>query len=130
LLQYLLWEKLAILTSFPHLQEDTGTFYPISVFVCFSSHNNIEKNYDLYLRFYCLFTLTSDGRVPVSPLIPYNIKFVQRGFSERTAFEEGIPRAGRGFTVNFIVNTSRPTRDPKTCIFFNTSICNLFMYYD
>lgn len=33
------------------------------------------------------------GRVPVSPLIPYNTEFVQRGFTHRAAFEE------RGFTV-------------------------------
>jgi hypothetical protein len=47
----------------------------------------------------CLFTLIFYGRVPVSPLIPYNIKFVQRGFTERVALEERIPRAGRGLTV-------------------------------
>jgi hypothetical protein len=48
---------------------------------------------------FSLFTLTFHGRVPVSPLIPYNIKFVQRGFTERAAFEERIPRVGREFTV-------------------------------
>jgi hypothetical protein len=53
----------------------------------------------VYLRFSCLFTSTFHGRVPVSPLIPYNIKFVQRGFTERAAFEERISHVGRGFTV-------------------------------
>jgi hypothetical protein len=36
--------------------------------------------------------------VPVSPLIPYNIKFVQRGFTKRAAFKER-PRAGQGKPV-------------------------------
>jgi hypothetical protein len=30
------------------------------------------------------------SRVPIFPLIPYNIKFVQCGFTERAAFEESI----------------------------------------
>jgi hypothetical protein len=33
------------------------------------------------------------------PIIPYNIKFVQRGFTERDAFKERIRRVVRGFTV-------------------------------
>jgi hypothetical protein len=40
---------------------------------------------------------TSEGRVPVSPLILYDIKFVQRGFTERGTFEERVPCFGRGF---------------------------------
>jgi hypothetical protein len=48
---------------------------------------------------FCLFTLTFHGRVPVSPLIPYSTKFIQRGFTERAGFEERIPRAGRGFCI-------------------------------
>lgn len=32
----------------------------------------------------------------VFPLTSYNIKFVQRGFTESTAFEERIVRDGRG----------------------------------
>jgi hypothetical protein len=40
------------------------------------------------------FSLISHGGVPASPLILYNIKFVQRGFTER------IRRDGQGFTVS------------------------------
>jgi hypothetical protein len=54
-----------------------------------------------------LFTLTFHSRVPVSPLIPFNIKFIQRGFTERAAFEERIPRVGRGFTVLQLLSVSR-----------------------
>jgi hypothetical protein len=46
-----------------------------------------------------LSTMTYHGRAPVLPLIPYSIKFIQRGFTERAAFEERIPHVGRGFTV-------------------------------
>jgi hypothetical protein len=46
-----------------------------------------------------LFNLIFHGRVPVSPLIPYNINFVQRGLTERTIFEGHIPRDGRGFPL-------------------------------
>jgi hypothetical protein len=42
-----------------------------------------------YLIF--LFTLTLYCPVLVSPLIPYNTKFVQRGFIERAAFEDRVP---------------------------------------
>jgi hypothetical protein len=45
------------------------------------------------------FSFTFHGRVSVTPLIPCNIKFVQRGFIERAAFEERISRVGREFTV-------------------------------
>jgi hypothetical protein len=46
-----------------------------------------------------LFGLTFSGRVPISPIIPYNIEFVQRVFTESAAFETRFTRAGRGFTV-------------------------------
>jgi hypothetical protein len=39
---------------------------------------------------FCYFTLTFHGRVPVSPLFPYNTNFVQRRFTERAAFEKRI----------------------------------------
>jgi hypothetical protein len=45
---------------------------------------------------FLLLALTFHGRVPVSPLTPYNIKFVQRGFTERAAFEERIPALDEG----------------------------------
>jgi hypothetical protein len=45
---------------------------------------------------FCLFTLTFDGRVPVSPFIAYTIKFVQRGFTEGV---ERNPHAGRGLAA-------------------------------
>jgi hypothetical protein len=57
---------------------------------------------------FCSFTLTFNGRVPVSPLIPYNIKLVQRGFTERAAFEERIPHIGREFTA-FTCYTNKAT---------------------
>jgi hypothetical protein len=41
---------------------------------------------------FCLFALTFHCRVPLSSLIQYNIKFVQRGFTVRAALEERIPR--------------------------------------
>jgi hypothetical protein len=44
-----------------------------------------------------LSTLTFRCRFPISTLIPYNIKFVQRG-----AFEDRIPSVGRGFTVSYV----------------------------
>jgi hypothetical protein len=53
----------------------------------------INECHQVYLFF--LFTLAFHGRVPVTPLIPYNVKFIQRGFTERAAFDERIPRAGR-----------------------------------
>jgi hypothetical protein len=37
-----------------------------------------KYHYSIFMIF--LFTLTFHGRVPVSPLIPYNSKFAQRGF--------------------------------------------------
>jgi hypothetical protein len=40
--------------------------------------------------------LTFYGRVPVSQLTPYKVKFVQRGFTKRTAFVKG----GWDFTVS------------------------------
>lgn len=39
-------------------------------------------------------------RVPVSPLMPYSIKFVQRGFIDRAAFEKHIPLDCRLFAVD------------------------------
>jgi hypothetical protein len=45
------------------------------------------------------FSFTFHGRVPVTPLIPCNIKFIQSGFVERAAFEKRISRVGRAFTV-------------------------------
>jgi hypothetical protein len=36
------------------------------------------------------------GRVPVSPLIPFNTEFVQHGFSERAAFQGRIPTVNKG----------------------------------
>jgi len=37
--------------------------------------------------------------VPASTLMPYNIGFFQHRFTKRAAFEEDIPRDGRGFVV-------------------------------
>jgi hypothetical protein len=56
-----------------------------------------KYHYSIFI-FFCLFTLTFHCRFPVSPLFPYNIEFVQRGFTERVAFEERIPFVGRGFS--------------------------------
>jgi hypothetical protein len=38
----------------------------------------------------------------LSPLIPYNINFVQRRLTEHTAFEGYIPCTGLGFTVLYL----------------------------
>jgi hypothetical protein len=46
-----------------------------------------------------LFTPTFCGPVPVSQLIPYSIEFVQRGFTERAAFEQRVSLSGRGLTL-------------------------------
>jgi hypothetical protein len=53
--------------------------------------------------FFCLFTLTFLGHVPVSSLIPYTIKFVESGFTEPAAFEKRIPRVEQRFTAQIIV---------------------------
>jgi hypothetical protein len=63
----------------------------------------INKYHYITFIIFCLFTLTFHGRFPVSPLIPYNIKFVQRGFTERAAFEEHTPRVGLGFSYNQLI---------------------------
>jgi hypothetical protein len=91
-----------------------------------------------YSWFYCLFTLTFHGRVPVSP---YSIKFVQRGLTERADFEGSIPRVGRGFTVlsfdlNYrltgwlltVVMTALLRGSPAVCSGLHVSHTNLFNY--
>lgn len=47
----------------------------------------------------CLFTLIFHGHVPMSPLIPYNIKAVGHRFIECTTLKEHIPDTGQGLTV-------------------------------
>jgi hypothetical protein len=54
---------------------------------------------NLYLRYFPLFTSTFHCRIPVSALIPYNMKFIKGGLTERATSEERIPRVGRGSTV-------------------------------
>jgi hypothetical protein len=70
--------------------------FPAILFILLSLFINKYHNSIFMIS---LFTLLFHGRVPVSPLIPYNIKFVQRGFTERAVFEERIPRVGRGFAI-------------------------------
>jgi hypothetical protein len=57
----------------------------------------INKSYcDVFIIFGgYLFTYIFHSRIPVSPLIPYSINFVQRGSPN----EERIPRVVRGLTV-------------------------------
>jgi hypothetical protein len=62
-----------------------------------------KYRYRIFIIF-CLFALTFHGHIAMSPLIPYNIKFVQCGFTESTTFEEHILHVTQGFTViNFSV---------------------------
>lgn len=67
--------------------------------LCYITDPFKNKYHDSIFMTFCLFTLTSHGRAPASPLITYNIKFVQRGFSERSAGEERIYRDRRGLAV-------------------------------
>jgi hypothetical protein len=46
-----------------------------------------KYHYSAYIIF-CLFTFTLRGRIPVSPINTYIIKFVQRGFTERATLED------------------------------------------
>jgi hypothetical protein len=48
---------------------------------------------------FCLVTLTFHRRDPISSLIPYIIKFTQRGFIENAAFDGRILHVGRGISV-------------------------------
>jgi hypothetical protein len=41
-------------------------------------------------NFIVFFTLSFHSRLPVSPLIPYNIKFIQHGLAKGAAFEECV----------------------------------------
>jgi hypothetical protein len=61
--------------------------FPMILMILLSLFRN-KYHYSIFMFFSCLFTLASHDRVPVSPLIPHDIKFVQRGFTERAAFEE------------------------------------------
>jgi hypothetical protein len=48
---------------------------------------------------YLWYLFTLNFRLPLSPLIPSNIKFVRLWFIQRAIFEELIPRSGRGLAV-------------------------------
>jgi hypothetical protein len=44
-------------------------------------------------------------RVPFFPSVPYNINLVQRGFTERAAFQDRVSWDGRRFTLhNLVIN--------------------------
>jgi hypothetical protein len=60
----------------------------------------INKYHYSICMIFCLFTLTLQGFVPMSPLIPYKVKSIQLGFIECAAFEECIPHVGH---VTFIM---------------------------
>jgi len=66
-------------------------------------HNNHGKFSDcMFLNGYyivILFTSTYHGAFPISPLIPYKIRFVHRGFTEGVAIVIVLPRFWRGFTA-------------------------------
>jgi hypothetical protein len=44
----------------------------------------------VHSRFSCVLSLTSHGRIPVSPLIPHSNKFNQREITKRATFEKCI----------------------------------------
>lgn len=58
--------------------------------------------------------MTLNVRVPVSPLIPQNIRFAQRGFTDRAAFEERIHRVDEGSL--YMDHTKYFTREDKELI--------------
>jgi hypothetical protein len=59
----------------------------------------------------CLFSISvnAHGRVPLFPLMTYNITFVQRGVTEHTAFEELTSHVGR------VLNKQSQTAEKGGC---------------
>jgi hypothetical protein len=53
-----------------------------------------------------IYSFTFNGHIPVSPLIPYSIQFVQCRFTECITCDEHIPQVGRGFTVRAVLESS------------------------
>jgi hypothetical protein len=62
--------------------------HPVIPFIFYFNTLMLLREYITLHYFYCLFNLILHGRVPASPLTPYNINFVQHGFTERATFEE------------------------------------------
>jgi hypothetical protein len=67
--------------------------------LCYILQFAVKQKFCSIFIYFCIFTWIFHGRAPVIPLIPYNIKFVQRGFTESAAFEKSIPHFGQRFTV-------------------------------
>jgi hypothetical protein len=68
------------------------TFIMIAYYITqFINKHNFSQCID------CLFSISVNAhcRVPLSPLMTYNITFVQRGVTEHTAFEELTSHTGR-----------------------------------
>ena len=59
-----------------------------------------DYHYSVLVSMILLFIIMNfHGCVPAPALVTYNNGFFQRGFTNRTAFEEDIPRPGRVFVV-------------------------------